>query len=127
MAKSKLNEYGLEFSSLAFLGGVFLTLIGVYGIVYLSDGPVSLLNGIADAIGNWKWWASIGGMFLAGIGGWYMFDFLVSMRKFNELIDTDSKHQLVKHLQELDELAMKLTTSHEIRLARKKEKLKIRK
>lgn len=66
------------------------------------------------------------GILLVMFTGYYMGDQIVMRRKFNTLIDTESKARFLENQEELEELAWKLSTKHERIVVDKKKELKIR-
>lgn len=58
--------------------------------------------------------------------GWYFGDGYYKRRKFEELMDTDSKAQFIDDLDEIEELAYKISSHHEELVYEKKRELKVK-
>jgi hypothetical protein len=66
------------------------------------------------------------GMLIVLFSGWYMGDQIVKRKRFNKLIDTESKSKFLDNQDEIEELAWRLSTKHEHIVMEKKKELKIR-
>jgi len=120
------KDFMLPISSIGTIVGVILTFIGVSG-VFFDDKSWVKDSSVFDAIGNWDLWFLIIGGFLLIFAGFYLYDFLVTKRKFEEYIDTQSKSKILHNFDEIDKLAYKLGSSYLITWKDIKRKHKIRK
>ena len=64
----------------------------------------------------------IGGL-LVMFSGWYLGDAIVKRRQFEKMLDSESKSEFLENLDELEEMAWKLSSKHEMRVMDKKEEL----
>lgn len=79
-----------------------------------------------DGLDQWAWIPLIlGGIF--SIGGWlYYNDHNKKLKKFEELMDTDSKAQFVRNIDEIEELALDLGPDFEKRVMDKRSDFKVK-
>ncbi len=119
-------DYTLPLSAIGTITGGILTFIGVAGVFFESKDWVKN-NPFFDRIGYWDLWALIGGSLLLIMAAFYLYDNLISRKKFKELTDTDSKSKILRNFEEIDELAYKLGTPFTIMWKDIKRKHKIRK
>ncbi len=79
-----------------------------------------------DYLNQWAWVTLvIGGVF--SIGGWlYYSDHNKKYKKFHELIDTDSKAQFVRNIDEIEEIALELGPDFERIVIDKRNEFKVK-
>ena len=116
----------LPISALGTIVGAILTFFGVCG-VFLDDKSFVKDSGVFDAIGNWDLWFLIVGGFIFIFAVFYLWDFIVSKKQFEEYIDTESKSKILHSFDEIDKLAYKLGSTYLITWNDIKRKHKIRK
>jgi hypothetical protein len=91
------------------------------------DGMVMFLHGDNDQEMHYDLCLFPTGILIIMFSGWYMADSLYKRSRFNELMETESKSQFLDDLEEVEELAWKLTTRHEMMVVDKKRELGIKK
>jgi hypothetical protein len=132
-----LRDWSLELSTaltimcIAFIifGALALFVIDEHGSMIPAplDQWVMYLHGDNDQDLHYDLCLFPTGILVVMFSAWYMGDGLYKRSRFNELIDTESKSQFIEDLDEIEELAWKLTTKHEMMVVDKKKELGIRK
>ena len=124
----KLRAFTLQISILLFGLGWYLSITGGYWVLQRSGlfGKESDFEYLTAWASDWNWWFLILGIFLIFVGGWYTFDTLRKIRKFERDINSESKKKFVSDLRELEEIAYKLGRKYEERLEEKKREWKIK-
>lgn len=111
-------------------GSIFIvSAIGVFissGYLFFSDILPESLKGICSAPGNWNYWILLLSAFGLLIGGWYFYDTLKKRRKFEELMETNSRSKFMRNLSELEDIAWYLGRDYESRLEEKKRTLRVK-
>ncbi|MCK4613844.1 MAG: DUF3198 domain-containing protein [Thermoplasmata archaeon] len=120
------RDFKLPISALGTITGAIFTFIGISG-VFLDDRSWVKDNAFFDRIGNWDLWCLILGGLLLIMAGYYLYDYLISRKRFAELIDTPSKSKILHNFEEIDKLAYRLGSSHIVMWKDIKRKHKIRK
>lgn len=67
------------------------------------------------------------GLLVILVAGWYMGDGIVKRRRFNVLMDIESKFEFIDNLDEIEELAWKIGTKYEILVMDRKEEFGLNK
>ena len=120
-----MREHALILSG-AILGislvGLLISLSYFFLKTYVPD-PVT---GIVDAPGAWNYWIILLSSFGVAIAGWYFYDTRKKMKKFEELMETNSKSKFTRNIAELEDIAWYLGGDYEERLIEKKRKLRIK-
>jgi hypothetical protein len=124
------KEHSIKFNLIGVIVGAIFTVLSILG-VFLADIDFvkdnGALTGFFDFVGNFIYWLFIIALGVLIISAWLFSDLILKLKKFNQLIDTNSKAVFVRHQNEIEELAWKLGNKYlEIVVERKKE-LKIRK
>jgi hypothetical protein len=111
-----------------FGGGAFLSVLALGYFTPLSaDQPFSWFNSQTNnSVGNFNLLFVFLGPILAIIGAYFMGAYLVARQKFERLMVTKSKAEFLRNLPEVEDLLWELTPTDEIRYARKKAELRIR-
>ncbi len=89
---------------------------------YLPDE----VNKPINTIGAWNYWILLLSSFGVIIGGWYFYDTRRKMKKFEDLMETNSKSKFTRNLPDLEDIAWHLGEEYEDRLNEKKKKLRIK-
>ena len=105
------RDFKLPISALGTITGAIFTFIGISG-VFLDDRSWVKDNAFFDRIGNWDLWCLILGGLLLIMAGYYLYDYLISRKRFAALIDTPSKSKILHNFEEIDKLAYRLGSSH---------------
>jgi hypothetical protein len=88
----------------------------------LKDYPLPLI----EKLDEWSWALLIVGGVLS-IGGWlYYHDHNKSFKRFEELIETDSKAQFVRNIDEIEQLAVDLGPDFENKVMEKRKEFKVK-
>jgi len=123
--KRLTREYMLVVTAIGLFVGVIFLIIGILG--FMPDYELPVFSDIVEDIGNWYWWFLIISLFFfIPASGWFMYSNMADRRRFDELIDTDSKKVFVSNLDELEEIAFRLGTTYQEELFDKKEELKVK-
>lgn len=88
----------------------------------LKDYPIPLV----EQLNEWAWLTLIIGGVIA-IGGWlYYHDHNKNYKRFHELMDTDSKAQFVRNIDEIEELALDLGPDFERQVMEKRKEFRVK-
>jgi len=120
------RDFMLPLSAIGTAAGAIFTFIGISG-VFLEDRGWVKDSAFFDAIGNYDVWALLIGFLLLIICAYYLYDYIASRKRFEELVDTGSKSKLLRNFEEIDRLAYKLGSAYSIKWKDIKRKHKIRK
>ncbi len=123
--KRFFTTFALHFGFILFILGIFLTILGFFGVFYY-DSDYNVFKGIIDSIGDWKYWTILIGPILLIAGAWYFFDNVKMRREFKELMETTSKAKFIRNLDRVEYLAWKLTPDHQNQLTKKKSEFHIK-
>lgn len=90
--------------------------------------PFTAINGYTSPSGgdNWNLLFAIVGPILAIIGGYLVGAYLVARRRFEQLMRSKSKAELLRNIPEMEELLYDLLPEDEVRYAEKLVELRIR-
>ncbi|MEF8873673.1 MAG: DUF3198 domain-containing protein [Candidatus Thermoplasmatota archaeon] len=99
-------------------------LIGLFGTV-LSDYSPMFFEFLIERIGNWKWWALVGGILLVLIFGLVIIFRYKNLKEFKDLYETESKSKFRKNIARIEELALKLGPHYEEKVIEKEEEFNI--
>ena len=111
----------------AMLGTVF-ALIALWELLVMfeTDTIMDYPLPIFDQMDEWSWALLVFGGILS-IGGWlYYHDHNKSYHKFEKLINTDSKAQFVRNIDEIEELAIDLGPDFEKRVIERRADFKVK-
>ena len=128
MTKSPLTEYRLELCSLLCTLSIFLTIVGIVGVIYPDGLPgyMAMLEEPSAPFGEWAYWLLlIGPLVLIG-AIWWLYDYIKKTRSLERLMATPSKAKFVRNLDEIEYLAWSLPQRFETRVIEKKRKLNIK-
>ena len=106
-----------------------VSLIGLFistAYFFFLDSLPDFLKGVCAAPGAWNYWIILLAIFGVIIGGWYLYDTVKKKRKFEELMDTNSKSKFTRNLPDLEDIAWYLGKDYEKRLEEKKKKLRVK-
>lgn len=125
MEKDRIKELKIPISLIMIaitLFASFLTVIYFFNLIIL---PSEFQNFLSSS-GGWVYY-----IFFLSIIGLFYFGYVlgravIDRRKFEELINSDSKSTFVKNVRDLDIIAKRLGPSFRKRLDDKKEQLKVR-
>lgn len=119
------RDFMFPISSLGTIVGAILIFMGTAG-TFLEEKSWVKDNGVFEAIGNFDLWFLIIGLLIFLFSIFYLYDFLMSKKKFEEFIDTPSKSKILHNFDEIDKLAYKLGSTYLITWRDIKRKHKIR-
>ena len=94
--------------------------------VFFQDSVPDILRDIARAPGDWNYWILVLSAFGLMIGGWYFYDVVKKKKKFEMLMETNSKSKFTRNLSELEEIAWYLGKEYERKLDEKKKLLRVK-
>ncbi len=106
-----------------------ISLIGLFissAYFFFLDSLPDSLKGVCKAPGAWNYWIILFAIFGVIIGGWYLYDTVKKKRKFEELMDTNSRSKFTRNLPDLEDIAWYLGKDYEGRLEEKKRKLRVK-
>lgn len=109
--------------------GLLVMILGILELLFLFEIeqiPDWLEPPLMDKVGYGAWFfALIGG--IVAIGGYlYFHDYNKKHKKFEELMDTNSKAAFVRNIVEIEELAVDLGPQYEEEIIDKKNQLKVK-
>jgi hypothetical protein len=119
------NKRALSFG-IGLIGSLVMVL-GIWELLVIFDTldekyEFPIMSGVSYA--SW-FFAGIGG--LAALFGFiYFYDYNKKHRRFEELINTDSKAQFIRNLVEMEELAISLGQAYEKRVLAQRERYKVK-
>ncbi len=125
MEKGKIKEYKIPLSLVFLAISLFAsTIIAIYwfSLAILPTVFTSFIN----YTGNWVYYIFALSIIGDGYFIYLFFSTINARRKFEELMNTDSKSNFVKNIRDLEIEARKLGPSFKKRLDEKKEQLKIK-
>lgn len=130
-ARHWLRTYRFPLSSLILAVAVVMVILALGDFTPLNTlYPFSVINGYTDQSGNggenWNLLFVILGPILVIIGGYLVGVYLVARRRFEQLMRSKSKAELLRNISELEELLWDLTPDHQRRYDRKCAELHIR-
>ncbi|MGA1822758.1 MAG: DUF3198 domain-containing protein [Thermoplasmatota archaeon] len=113
---------------IAIVGLIFM-ILGILELLFLFEIeqiPEEIEPPGMDQVGYGSWFfALIGG--IVAIGGWlYFHDYNKKHKKFEELMEPDSKAHFRRNIVEIEELAVDLGPQYESRVIEKKNQLKVK-
>lgn len=119
----KENQLGLSFAlfavSLIFFA---LSIIAIFFHTKVGGG----FKDFVIYIGDWKYWIIIISIILLGISIYLIYTYNKNLKKFKDLMDTDSKAVFVRNIEEIEYLAFELGPTYENQVDDKKQNLKIK-
>lgn len=120
-----MREHILAISGTILVVSIFGLIVALSYFVFKAylNGPI---EDIAQAVGAWNYWVIFFSSFGIIIGGWYFYDTKKKMKKFEELMETNSKSRFTRNLAELEDIAWSLGPEYEKRLAEKKKQLRLK-
>jgi hypothetical protein len=123
------RNHRFELSGLGLIiSGIFL-FIGTAGWLFPDADMVKdseYLQGILEPIGNYDFWVFVPSVIAFAILLWLFYDFIVKVKKFNNLIETPSKSNFRKNKDEMEFLAWELGNKFVERFEERKKELRIR-
>lgn len=129
--KSWLRTYRFALSSVVLGAGFVMVVLALGGFTPLSGVyPFTAINGVTDQSGhggeNWNLVFVVVGPILVIIGGYLVGVYVVARRRFEELMRSKSKAELLRNIPEIEELLWDLTPSDHVRYERKLSELHVR-
>ncbi len=111
-------------------GSIFA--ISIVGIIissiylFFQSTVPDFLRDVARAPGDWNYWILLLSALGLMVGGWYFYDTVKKRRKFEDLMETNSRSKFMRNLPELEEMAWYLGKEYEERLEEKKRTLRVK-
>jgi hypothetical protein len=121
----KRNKRALTFG--IGLAGLVFAVLGIWELLVIFETvPKDYEFPPMEPIGYWSWFfAGLGG--LTALAGFiYFFDYNKKHKRFEELMEPDSKAFFVRNLVEIEELAISLGPDYERRVMEKRERYKVK-
>lgn len=119
----KLNYHFLAWMCL--LAGIMCLLFGTLSILYADrDAPLGM--DFISSIGAWGYWAILIGVLAAIAGGYYTYDHIAQMRKFEQMMEGRGRANFIKDLDEIERLAYNLGPSFEMRVFERKREFRLK-
>ncbi len=81
---------------------------------------------IIDNLEGWIWWILVGSGIVLFVFGWIFYDYYKKEKRYNELMDTESKSEFIKNREELEYTASALGPKFEDKVFEKAEELNIK-
>ena len=121
----KLYKNQVMISTIALIVGIILFTIGLVDVVLQNRMGTDAFS-IFNFLGNWTYWFLVIGGFLVLVFGWFFGDRVNKIKKFNKLMDTNSKSKFIKNIAEIETLALSLGKKYEDRVTEREKEYKIR-
>jgi H+/Cl- antiporter ClcA len=121
----KIRENMIPISGTIFVLSLIGTILPTIYFFFLDSTPEPL-KGICAAPGAWNYWIITLSLLGLVIGGWYLYDTTKKKKKFEELMETNSRSKFMKNLPDLVDIAWYLGKDYEDRLEEKKKKLRVK-
>ncbi len=121
----KLYKNQVMISTIALIVGIILFTIGLVDVVLQNRMDTDAFS-IFNFLGNWTYWFLVIGGFLVLVFGWFFGDRVNKIKKFNKLMDTNSKSKFIKNIAEIETLALSLGKKYEDRVTEREKEYKIR-
>lgn len=119
----KENQIGLSFALFAVSSIFFvLSIIAIFFHTKVGGG----FKDFVTYIGEWKYWIIIISIILLGISIYLIYTYNKNLKKFKDLMDTDSKAVFVRNIEEIEYLAFELGPEYEGQVDEKKQNLRIK-
>lgn len=118
---SKVREYQGYLYILGAAIGVVLFVFTSNELIFHSSALPSL-----SFLGNWGYWVFTLGLIMVIVFFYLYFKLLKDTRDFQEMINSGSKNQFLKHLKDLNRISRKLGPSYVNELRQTKEKWKVK-
>lgn len=135
MPRDFLTEYRLELSAFLSLAFGFLTLIGLVGAIYIHvenhvvtyklPSGLSFLKDLIQPFGTWVTWIAVVSPIALLICLWWLYDYVVKVRKLMGFIDNPSRAKFVKNLDDIEYLAWVLPRRFEKQVIERKKEFKL--
>lgn len=123
--KALAKERTYEISAVGLVIGIILAFYGILATA-LPDHEITPA-GMEDKLGNWSVYLFIFGFLLAALSGYFLYQVLGRMRKFEAHFETVSKKKFRDNLETLDSLTYyHLPSRYRRRLMKQKEKFGIK-
>ncbi len=123
--KTSIKKHEFLISAIGLVIGVILLIIGLFGVFFADTAPTVLAD-LIERIGDWKYWALVGGAFMTLIFSLVIFFRYRNLQEFKELYETESKSKFRKNIARIETLALKLGPEYEEKVIEKEEELNIR-
>jgi uncharacterized protein (DUF58 family) len=125
MERNKYKEFKIPISLIMMAVTLFLFILMVIDFFSLTILPVEFQS-FVTALGGWSYY-----IFVLSLVGFLYFAYLLAAttaqrRRFEELIESDSKSTFVKNSRDLDIIARKLGPSFRKRFEEKKDQLRVK-
>ena len=121
----KIRENMIPISGSIFIVSALGTFISSAYLFFLDSLP-DFLKGICSAPGGWNYWILLLSALGLLIGGWYLYDTVKKKRKFEDLMETNSRSKFMRNLADLEDIAWYLGKDYETRLEEKKRRLGVK-
>lgn len=122
------REHMLILSAVLFGIGIAMTTVGfLWYFTFIQPSIVnSSIEGFSKKPGDWGWWILIPAPFLLIAGGWYFFDQIFARKKFDKLVSTNSKANLVRNTGEIEGIIWKIPEKYGLKFEEKKKRFRIK-
>jgi hypothetical protein len=123
------RKYKLQLSIIGLIIGLIFLLLSAAGIFFNDFDIVKNNNALQEifkTFGNYIYWLFIIMITLTIASAWIFGDLILKLRKFNNLIKSESKATFVRNQNELEELAWNLGPKYLDILNKRKRKFRIR-
>jgi hypothetical protein len=107
------------------LAGVMSLLFGALSVLY-EDKNAPLGMDFLSSIGPWGYWAILIGVSGILAGGFYTYDHIAQMRKFERMMEGRGRANFIKDLDEIERLAYGLGPSFEGRVLERKREFRLK-
>jgi hypothetical protein len=110
---------------LCLLAGVMSVIFGSFSVLYDGeDAPFGM--DFISSIGPWGYWAILFGILGLLAGGFYTYDHIAQIRKFDRMMEGRGRSNFIKDLDEIERLAYILGPSFEVRVIERKREFRLK-
>jgi hypothetical protein len=119
----KLNYHFLAWMCL--LAGVLALIFGSLGVYYeKKESPMGLV--FLSDIGAWGYWIILFGTLAILAGGYYTYDHIAQLRKFEKMMDGRGRANFIKDLDEIERIAYGLGPAFEMKVIERKREYRLK-
>ena len=123
----ELRDHVMPISTAVVAVSTIFLVLSLIWVMNVEEAQVSVIEDYSEAVGAWNWWILVIALVGVFVGGYYLYSYIKDSRKFEKLIDTNSKATFLRNMEELDELSWELPGSYRERFYEKRAQFKIKK
>lgn len=122
--KTSIKKHEFLISIIGICATAYMLIVGLFGTL-LSDYSPGMFTTLNEAIGAWRWWFLVIGIFGTLIFALVIIFRYKNLKEFEELYETESKSKFRKNISRIETLALKLGPKYEEKVIEKEEEFNI--